>query len=69
MVSATINAYHSSDEELKDKNDHLKACIRQLENKLTFLTGQTALSSNIASPLKLITISLEGEKDLDQQYL
>lgn len=67
MASVTINTYHSSEEGLKDENEHLKACIRQLENKITSLTGQTALPSNGTSPLKLRTISLEGEKYLDEQ--
>ena len=59
--------YCYSKEGLKDENEHLKACIRQLENKITSLTGQTALPSNGTSPLKLRTISLEGEKYLDEQ--
>jgi len=45
----------------------LKAGIRQLENKVTSLTGQGAPPLNGISPLKLRLISLEEEEDLDQQ--
>lgn len=56
-------------EELKEENKLLKAPIKQLENKISLLVGQTASSSNGISPLKLRTILLEGKKDLDQQDL
>ena len=45
----------------------MKAGIRQLENKVTSLTGQGAPPLNGISPLKLRLISLEEEEDLDQQ--
>ena len=67
LLLLPINAYHSSEEELKDKNVLLKADIRQLKNKTTSLTEQTASISNGTSPLKLRSISLGGKKDLDQQ--
>jgi len=63
----TINACHFLEEGVKNENEILKPCIRQLENKITSLTGQTAPPLNRTSPLKLRSISLEGEKDLDQQ--
>jgi len=59
--------YCYSKEGLKDENELLKACIRQLENKTTSLMDQTALPSIGFSPLKLRTILFEGEKDLEQQ--
>lgn len=64
LLILTINAYHSLEEDLKDENELLKACIRQLENTVTSLTGKTAPRLNGSSPLKLRLISLEGEKDL-----
>ena len=63
----TINAYHSLEEELQDENKLLKACVRQMEKKITSLTGQAAPPLNRTSSLKLRPMSLEGEKHLDQQ--
>ena len=67
LLLLIINAYHSSEEDLKDENKFLKAHIRHLENKITTLMGQTAPPLKGISPLKLRPISLEGEKDLYQQ--
>lgn len=63
----TINAFHSPDEELKGENELLKARVRQLENKITFLTGRIFPSAISTSPLKMRTISLNEEKDPDLQ--
>lgn len=41
--------------------------MRQVENKITFLIGWTASLSNSISPLKLRTISLEGENYFNQR--
>lgn len=67
IVHFTYNAFHSSEEELKGENKLLKACVRQLENKITFLTGRIVPSTTSISPLKMRTISLNEEKDPDQQ--
>lgn len=61
LLLLTINTHHSSEEELKGKNEPLKAHIRQLEKKITSLSGQTTPPSDGTFPLKL---SLEREKDL-----
>jgi len=67
LLLLTISAYHSFEEELREENELLKACVRLMESKITFLTEQTAPSSTITSPLKLRTTSLGKEKDLDQK--
>lgn len=67
LLLLTINAFHSSGEELKEENELLKAYVRQLETKITFLTGQIFPSITSTSLLKMRTISLEEEKDSDQQ--
>lgn len=51
LLLLTINTHSSSEEELKDENELLKACIRELENKTTSLTGQTAPPSSGTFPL------------------
>lgn len=50
LLLLTINVYHSPKQRLKDEKELLKDYIRQLENKVTFLVGQTA-SFFMAFPL------------------
>ncbi|OXB84578.1 UNVERIFIED_CONTAM: hypothetical protein H355_008054 [Colinus virginianus] len=67
LLLLIVDVYHSSEEELKVEDELLEACIKQLENKVMYLTGQTVLPSNGTSPLKLRPILLEEEKNLHQQ--
>jgi len=48
--------HHSAEEELKEENKLLKACINQLENKIIFVRVNCPFSNGI-SLLKLRNIS------------